>query len=196
MNQRPYLLDAATFLQQRQHNPPPMVIDLRDPRDFAQGHLAAARSIPWTLLPEEALFFSPGRRYLFYSNAENQGLSESIDLLAAQGFNNLGAYFGGYQELSRQLEQSKDSILLARLPREDWLAEIERVLDERLRPHLDADGGGIQLVSLEGDKLFVDFTGNCKNCDSSRTATLRLVQVSLSVLLNHDLKVIARRLDA
>lgn len=190
-----FALLAPDFLKQRRSNPPPTVLDLRDPREYAQGHLAGARSVPWTLLAEEALFFQPGRRYLLYSDDEQNGLDESLVLLAAKGFEQLGAYREGYFSLEAALKADPEEVVLGDLPRPEWLAQIERVLDQRLRPHLDADGGGIRLDSIEGDKLFVDFTGNCKNCDSSRTATLRLVQVSLCVLLNHDLKVIARRQD-
>ncbi len=50
---------------------------------------------------------------------------------------------------------------------------IERAL-ERVRPYLMIDGGGVQLVSVDGDTgiVEVEFTGACQTC-ALRMMTLR-----------------------
>jgi Fe-S cluster biogenesis protein NfuA len=49
---------------------------------------------------------------------------------------------------------------------------VETVL-ERLRPALNADGGDIELVNLEGDVVRVRLTGACAGCASAEM-TLRV----------------------
>ena len=40
---------------------------------------------------------------------------------------------------------------------------VEKVLDE-IRPHLQADGGDVELVSIEGGVVKVKFLGGCIGC--------------------------------
>jgi Fe-S cluster biogenesis protein NfuA len=48
------------------------------------------------------------------------------------------------------------------------LARIERVLDERVRPDLRSDGGDIELVGIDEDRIVqVRLTGACQGCASS-----------------------------
>lgn len=49
---------------------------------------------------------------------------------------------------------------------------VETVL-ERIRPALNADGGDIELVNLEGDTVRVRLTGACAGCPSAEM-TLRV----------------------
>ena len=62
-------------------------------------------------------------------------------------------------------------------PDETGLRErIERVLDERVRPDLQSDGGGIELVGIDVDRIVqVRLTGACQGCSSSLiTLTMRV----------------------
>ncbi len=56
------------------------------------------------------------------------------------------------------------------------LERIERVLDERVRPDLRADGGDIDLVGIDDDQIVqVRLTGACQGCSSSViTMTMRV----------------------
>jgi Fe-S cluster biogenesis protein NfuA len=53
---------------------------------------------------------------------------------------------------------------------------IERVLDEQVRPDLESDGGGIELVGIDPDRIVqVRLTGACQGCSSSLlTLTMRV----------------------
>ena len=42
--------------------------------------------------------------------------------------------------------------------------EVEKVLEEQVRPHLVADGGNIELVSVEGNVVKVKLQGACGAC--------------------------------
>lgn len=57
---------------------------------------------------------------------------------------------------------------------------IEAVLDTHVRPALASDGGGIDLVDLKGDELYVQYHGACGSCSSSIGGTLNFIQDSLN----------------
>ena len=64
----------------------------------------------------------------------------------------------------KTLENSPDSSA----ERRELLQRIERVLDEKVRPELGADGGGIVVVGLDVDNILqVRLTGACQGCSSS-----------------------------
>jgi Fe-S cluster biogenesis protein NfuA/NifU-like protein involved in Fe-S cluster formation len=57
---------------------------------------------------------------------------------------------------------------------------IEQVLDAHVRPALASDGGGLDLVDLQGDDLHVQYHGACGSCSSSVGGTLTFIQDSLN----------------
>jgi Fe-S cluster biogenesis protein NfuA len=59
---------------------------------------------------------------------------------------------------------------------------IERVLD-RVRPLLRADGGDIELVSIEGNSAAVRLTGVCADCPSA----FMTLQVGVEAALRQEL---------
>lgn len=61
----------------------------------------------------------------------------------------------------------------------DLRDRIERVLDERVRPDLATDGGGVELVGIDEDRIVqVRLTGACQGCSSSLiTLTMRVESV-------------------
>jgi Fe-S cluster biogenesis protein NfuA len=57
---------------------------------------------------------------------------------------------------------------------------IERVLDQKVRPDLEADGGGIELVGIDPDRIVqVRLTGACQGCASSLITLTMRVESSL-----------------
>jgi Fe-S cluster biogenesis protein NfuA len=59
------------------------------------------------------------------------------------------------------------------------LERIERVLDAEVRPDLKSDGGCIELVGMDEDRIVqVRLTGACQGCSSSLfTLTMRVESV-------------------
>jgi len=57
---------------------------------------------------------------------------------------------------------------------------IEAVLEQHVRPALASDGGGIDLVDLKADELYVQYHGACGSCSSSIGGTLQFIQDSLN----------------
>jgi Fe-S cluster biogenesis protein NfuA len=52
------------------------------------------------------------------------------------------------------------------------LSLITDLIDERVRPYLQGDGGDLYVVGLEGTVLKVHYQGACGSCPSSLSATL------------------------
>ncbi|NNE98628.1 MAG: NifU family protein [Pyrinomonadaceae bacterium] len=56
------------------------------------------------------------------------------------------------------------------------IAEIEGLLDERIRPYLASDGGWLEILSLENNLLKIRYQGACGSCPSSLTGTLAAIE--------------------
>ena len=56
------------------------------------------------------------------------------------------------------------------------MEQIERVLDERVRPYLHGHGGEVRAVSLEDGVLRVRLLGQCSGCPSATITTEQLIQ--------------------
>lgn len=63
------------------------------------------------------------------------------------------------------------------------LEEIERVLDEKVRPSLHLHGGDIEVLSFEDGVLRFRFLGQCSGCPSATLTTEQLVQEELAAAL-------------
>ena len=72
---------------------------------------------------------------------------------------------------------------------------IELVLDQQVRPALASDGGGLDLVDLQGDELIVQYHGACGSCSSSIGGTLNFIQDSLNNHLGTVLRITVSQLD-
>ncbi|MCA8966878.1 MAG: NifU family protein, partial [Planctomycetes bacterium] len=69
----------------------------------------------------------------------------------------------------------EDDNPLARLPKggdPEVLSRINSLLDDRVRPALAGDGGGLEVMGLEGKTLFIRYQGACGSCPSSTAGTL------------------------
>jgi Fe-S cluster biogenesis protein NfuA len=73
---------------------------------------------------------------------------------------------------------------------QDRLDEINRLLDEQIRPYLRGDGGDLLVFGLEGDRLVVHYQGACGTCPSSISGTLRGIETLLRTI-EPDIEVVA-----
>ena len=70
------------------------------------------------------------------------------------------------------------------------ILQIEEILDRTIRPYLVADGGGIDDVERQGNRIFVKYQGACGTCPSSIGGTLIAIQNLLRDELGPDIEVI------
>ena len=71
------------------------------------------------------------------------------------------------------------------------LSEIDQILENTIRPGLQADGGDIELIDLDNNILTLKYLGACDSCPSAMTGTLEAIRSILHDQYNEDLEVIA-----
>lgn len=54
--------------------------------------------------------------------------------------------------------------------------KIEEILDRTIRPGLQGDGGDIEVIKFEDNKVYVTYQGACGTCPSSTTGTLMAIE--------------------
>ena len=79
----------------------------------------------------------------------------------------------------------------ASLGEEAKLARINQLLDERIRPGLAGDGGGLEVISFESNTLQISYHGACGSCPSSGTGTLRYIENLLQDEVDPEIRVIS-----
>lgn len=69
------------------------------------------------------------------------------------------------------------------------LLKIEEILDRRIRPGLQGDGGDLQAVKYEDHVLIIKYQGACGTCPSSTTGTLEAIRAILKDEFDPDIEV-------
>ncbi|MFT6914714.1 MAG: Fe-S cluster biogenesis protein NfuA [Motiliproteus sp.] len=70
------------------------------------------------------------------------------------------------------------------------LDEINRLLDEKIRPYLQGDGGDLQVIGLAGNYLSIHYQGACGTCPSAIGGTLKGIE-NLVRTLEPEIEVVA-----
>jgi NifU-like protein len=77
------------------------------------------------------------------------------------------------------------------LTKEQKLDVIEEVIAADIRPYIELDAGGIQLLDFVNDKeLIIAYQGACTSCHSATGATLNAIQGILRAKLSPDIVVV------
>lgn len=71
------------------------------------------------------------------------------------------------------------------------IAQINELLDERIRPYLASDGGWLEILDLEGKTLKIRYQGACGSCPSSLTGTLMAIENMIKDEIDEEIEVIA-----
>ncbi len=70
------------------------------------------------------------------------------------------------------------------------IQKIEEILDRTIRPGLQGDGGDIDVMRYEENKLWVMYQGACGTCPSSTAGTLMAIEGILRDEFNPEIEVI------
>ncbi len=70
------------------------------------------------------------------------------------------------------------------------LQQIEEILDRTIRPGLQGDGGDIDVIKYEENKVYVLYQGACGTCPSSTTGTLMAIEGILRDEFNPEVEVV------
>lgn len=71
------------------------------------------------------------------------------------------------------------------------ILQVEEILDRTVRPGLQADGGDLEVISVEDDEVRITYQGACGGCPSAMMGTLEAIEGILrQELQKENLKVI------
>lgn len=76
-----------------------------------------------------------------------------------------------------------------RLTNVQRMQRVMKVIDEEIRPQLEADGGSIDLVDVDGKRVLVSLGGRCAQCRASAVTLHDLVQRVLREQVEDDITV-------
>jgi Fe-S cluster biogenesis protein NfuA len=71
------------------------------------------------------------------------------------------------------------------------LQKINALLEERIRPGLAGDGGGLEIISFEDNTLQISYHGACGSCPSAASGTLRYIEGMLQDEVDPGIRVIS-----
>lgn len=69
--------------------------------------------------------------------------------------------------------------------------QIEAVLDRTVRPYLQGDGGDLDVLAYENNRVVVSYVGACGTCPASVSGTLQAVQSVLRDEVNPEIEVVS-----
>jgi len=73
----------------------------------------------------------------------------------------------------------------------ELLKKINQLLDQKVRPALAGDGGGLQVLGIDGFTVKIRYQGACGSCPSSISGTLMAIEGVLKRDVNPSIHVVA-----
>ncbi len=61
-------------------------------------------------------------------------------------------------------------------PKDEMSQKVEEIMDTFIRPALAGDGGGVELLSIEGKVITIRYQGACGSCPTSTASTLSAIE--------------------
>jgi len=184
-------IEPEACLKERKKNMPPIILDIRSQSDYEKNHLVGAYSFPAEFIKDNISQIPPYAQIILYGDEDNDKTADSVKLLLDNRFTDVSFVKGGVEKLLDALHNSDEEVILKDLPKDEWESKIEDVLSEKVRPTLAADGGGLKVLKIETDKVYINYEGACRGCASAATGTLNFIKNTLSTSLNHEIQVIS-----
>lgn len=101
----------------------------------------------------------------------------------------LEKYPDGDEEVSASILDDFDTEKYPQLSDDEKIIIVEAVLDSSIRPALANDGGGLEVIEVEGSIVRIRYQGACGGCPSSTGGTLRVIENHLRSQLDPEIKV-------
>ncbi|MGI8467923.1 MAG: NifU family protein [Pyrinomonadaceae bacterium] len=101
----------------------------------------------------------------------------AAESVAPAGGNGTGAKIGG--------------AIAAAISDDPKIAEINALLDERIRPYLASDGGWLEILELQDKTLKIRYEGACGSCPSSLSGTLMAIENMIKEEIDPEIEVVA-----
>tara|TARA_B110000438_G_scaffold290390_1_gene326040 strand:- start:353 stop:946 length:594 start_codon:yes stop_codon:yes gene_type:complete len=101
----------------------------------------------------------------------------------------LEKYAEGDNEVSASILDDFDMEKYPQLSDDEKVIIVEAVLDSSVRPALANDGGGLEVIEVDGHIVRIRYQGACGGCPSSTGGTLRIIENHLRSQLDPEIKV-------
>jgi len=186
-----HAISPEACLKERRKNMAPIILDIRSQEDYKSRHLVGAYSFPGEYLKDNLNQIPPYAQIILYGDNDDERTIGFVRLLVENKFSDVSYVMGGAEKLLSALSAAEDEVILGDLPKEEWPKRIETILNEKVRPTLASDGGGLSVIKIEEDRVFINYEGACRGCASAATGTLNFIRHTLSTSLNHEIEVIS-----
>lgn len=106
-----------------------------------------------------------------------------------------GGCKGKIAELIEEVQGTREPVKTVKPPKGTKLTNIQKIqliqetINEQIRPALRADGGDIDLIDIEGNKVIVAFRGMCAQCKMAEFTMSEVVEARLKEFVSPDLYV-------
>lgn len=70
------------------------------------------------------------------------------------------------------------------------ILKINNIIENQISPELRKDGGDIELVDIDGNKVYVRLRGSCSKCKNSTLTLKNFVEVTLREVLGDEIEVV------
>ena len=67
------------------------------------------------------------------------------------------------------------------------MTKVQQVVDQEIRPGLKAEGGDLELIDIDGDKVIVRLRGACAGCPGAHVTLKRWIEAKLREMVSPDL---------
>ena len=101
----------------------------------------------------------------------------------------LKKYEEGDDEISSSILDDFDREKYPALSDDEKAIIVEAVMEESIRPALANDGGGLEVIEVDGPIVRIRYQGACGGCPSSTGGTLRVIENHLKSQLDPEIKV-------
>ncbi|MZG30015.1 MAG: NifU family protein [Nitrospinae bacterium] len=101
----------------------------------------------------------------------------------------LEKYTEGDDEVSSSVLDDFDKETYPQLSDDEKVIIVEAVLDSSIRPALANDGGGLEVIEVDGHIVRIRYQGACGGCPSATGGTLRVIENHLRDQLDPEIKV-------
>ena len=101
----------------------------------------------------------------------------------------LRKYADGDDEVSSSILDDFDKEKYPHLADDEKVIIVDALLDSAIRPALANDGGGLEVIEVEGHIVRIRYQGACGGCPSATGGTLRTIENHLRSQLDPEIKV-------
>jgi len=95
------------------------------------------------------------------------------------------------KNFEKDLIPKEEEIVVTKEEETELLKKINEILDQRVRPALAGDGGGLEVRGLEGLTLKIRYQGACGSCPSAIRGTLVAIENLLKREVNPAIEVVS-----